>query len=115
MLKLRKEPSKFKSVLCCIVSILFCFGIWYYVTLGENESRILTSNKLPSPYETYKTIGHLLTDGSLSQNILISFKRVSLGFLVAVSIGVPLGIICGCFPIVNVFFFPQMMFCHLDY
>ena len=81
------------------------------LTAGENEERILTSNKLPSPAETFER--RSMTCGStdaLSRNTLVSLRRVALGFALAVVVGVPLGVLCGCFPMVECVLAPVVIF-----
>jgi NitT/TauT family transport system permease protein len=107
---LRREISPLTAILCGLACIATCLAIWYVLTAGENEQRILTSNKLPSPVETWNSLQQLWFDGALSRNTLVSLRRVAGGFALAVLIGVPLGVLCGCFPMLNAFFAPVMIF-----
>jgi NitT/TauT family transport system permease protein len=109
-LVLRREISPFKAVFCGLVCIAVCLLIWFALTVGDNEERIMTSNKLPSPAETWAALDDLWYNGALSRNTLVSLRRVAGGFALAVAIGVPLGVICGCFPMANAFFAPVMIF-----
>jgi NitT/TauT family transport system permease protein len=109
-LVLRREISPFTAVFCGLACIATCLLIWYLLTAGENEERIMTSNKLPSPAETWAALDDLWYNGALSRNLLVSLRRVAGGFALAVAIGVPLGVLCGCFPMANAFFAPVMIF-----
>ena len=48
-------------------------------------------------------------DRELTRNLLVSLKRVVLGFALAVAVGVPLGVVCGCFRRINAFFGPLVI------
>jgi NitT/TauT family transport system permease protein len=108
---LRKEIPLWQEVVFGLLSIALCFGIWWFVTRGEEEDRILPSSKgLPSPQETFSSFPSLWFDRELTRNTFASLKRVVLGFGLAALIGIPLGVLCGCFPRINAFFNPLSLF-----
>lgn len=95
------------SLLC----ILLCFGIWWWVTTGETkEDRIVSPVTLPSISETFATAPMLWNDRDLLQNAIVTLRRVTLGFLLAVVVGVPLGVLAGCFGPVHAFLSPLILF-----
>lgn len=95
--------------LCCIAAVL---GIWWFLTRGVPEERILRYTSLPSPAETFdhEQLRNLWFDNALTRNLLASLRRVVLGFMLAAAIGIPLGILCGCFPWVAAFLAPVNVF-----
>jgi NitT/TauT family transport system permease protein len=95
--------------LLCIASVL---GIWWFLTRGVPEERILSYRSLPSPAETFNRdqFHRLWFDYTLTRNLLASLQRVVLGFALAAAIGIPLGVLCGCFPWVNSFLGPINVF-----
>jgi NitT/TauT family transport system permease protein len=108
---LRREISRTTALVCGLACIASCLLLWYLLTAGPNEGRIIPYNKgLPSPAETWQALDELWFNHSLSRNVLVSLRRVALGFALAVAIGVPLGVLCGCFPMLNAFFAPVMLF-----
>ena len=108
---LRKEIPLWQEVLFGLLFIALCFGLWWFVTRGEEEERIVPSSKgLPSPQETFASFPSLWFDRELTRNTLASLKRVVLGFGLAALIGIPLGVLCGCFPRINAFFNPLSLF-----
>jgi ABC-type nitrate/sulfonate/bicarbonate transport system permease component len=109
-LVLRRKISPVTAVLCGLACLATCLLLWSFLTAGENEERIMTSNKLPSPAETWAALDDLWYNAALSRNTLVSLRRVAGGFALAVAIGVPLGVLCGCFPMANAFFAPVMIF-----
>jgi sulfonate transport system permease protein len=54
---------------------------------------------LPAPSDLVKVWIKIISDGTLIKNILVSLKRVLLGYLVGASFGIVLGIILGLFPL----------------
>ena len=69
------------------------------MTRGEPEERIIPPSKgLSSPAETFASFPSLWFDRALTRNLLTTLRRLSLGFGLAALVGVPLGVLCGCFP-----------------
>jgi ABC-type nitrate/sulfonate/bicarbonate transport system permease component len=110
-LRLRGEIHPLTAVLLSVCSILVCLGVWWYITSGETvEDRIVSSASLPSPGETFASFRSLWFDRALTRNVAVTLKRVSLGFALAAAVGVPLGVLSGCFPTVRAFFAPLVIF-----
>jgi NitT/TauT family transport system permease protein len=65
---------------------------------------------LPSPEETFSSFHSLWFDRGLTRNMLVTLKRVTLGFALAAAVGIPVGALCGCFTWVNAFFIPLSLF-----
>jgi NitT/TauT family transport system permease protein len=92
--------------------------LWWYITRGESESRLVGPLTLPSPAETFGKFsefwGHFDTPENARQtllvNTLVTLRRVILGFSLALLVGVPLGILAGCFPRFGAFLSPLVMF-----
>ena len=103
---LRREVPPWQAALSGLLCLALCSGIWWFLTWGEPEQRILSPGVFPSPAETFGDFGTLWFDNALTRNTLASLRRVALGFALAAVVGVPLGILCGCFPWVNSFFAP---------
>lgn len=109
--ELRGTIPVWQSILCGAASLLVVLVIWWFVTRGAiAEERILSRAQLPSPSETFRRVGVLFKDRNVDINTLVSLRRVGIGFLVAILVGVPLGILCGCFPRVDAFFAPLSLF-----
>jgi NitT/TauT family transport system permease protein len=107
---LRKEVPLWQAVLCAAACVAACAGVWWYVTNGEPEERIYGPYILPSPAETFAKFHALWTSAGLAQNTYVSLRRVVFGFALAVFVGVPVGVLCGCFTRVNAFFAPLTIF-----
>ena len=108
---LRRELPAWQAVLMGLACMLACFALWWFVTRGEPEERIIPPSKgLSSPAETFASFPSLWFDRALTRNLLTTLRRLALGFGLAALVGVPLGVLCGCFPRVQAFFLPLTLF-----
>ena len=107
---IRGEISTLETIVLGLLCIAVAFGVWWFVTSGEAEQRTYSPTVLSSPEETFKELPSLWTERALLLNTLASLRRVALGFGLAAAVGIPLGVLCGCFPRVNAFFLPLALF-----
>ena len=110
LLALRREVPRWQAVLLGLLCIAVCAAAWWLVTFGEPEERVLSPSILPSPAETFGSFPSLWFDRALTRNTYASLKRVALGFGLAALVGVPVGVVCGCFPWFNAFLAPLTIF-----
>jgi len=104
---LRSEIPAWQAAALGVVCLVVCLVIWWGLTRGETtESRILNPNILPSPLETFQGFRSLWFDRALTRNTWASLRRVVLGFGLAAAVGVPVGVLCGCFRRISAFFAP---------
>lgn len=108
---LRGSIPRWQVALFGVLCLVLCLALWWFVTRGEAEERILPPSKgLPSPAETFGSFRELWFDRELTRNLFVTLRRLVLGFGLATVIGVPLGVLCGCFPRLNAFFLPLSIF-----
>ena len=109
---LRRSIPQWQGILFGVLCVGILLGVWWILTLGPAENRILKYSSLPSPSETFDSqqLHELWFDSALTRNLVASLRRVVLGFLLAAGIGIPLGVLCGCFPWINSFFSPINVF-----
>ncbi|MCX7019598.1 MAG: ABC transporter permease subunit [bacterium] len=98
------------KVMLGILPILFLLGLWWLLTAGDTENRVISPLILPSPVEVVKQIPALWFQAELSRSLIASALRVIGGFLVAVVIVFPLGVLMGSFTKVRAIFDPLMIF-----
>lgn len=103
---LRREIPRWLAVALGVLCLALCLGAWWWLTRGTPEERPLSPSILPSPSATFGDFKSLWFDRELTRNTFASLRRVALGFGLAVLVGVPLGVLCGCFTWVNAFFAP---------
>ena len=110
-LRLRGDIHPIAAIFLSAASILAFLSLWWFVTHGATpEERIISQASLPSPGETFSSFKSLWFDRALTRNLAVTLKRVSLGFALAGIIGVPLGVLAGCFPGVRAFLAPMVIF-----
>lgn len=103
--KQRKEIAKY--YLLSFAGVFIFFAIWQLiVTVGIANSKLL-----PTPITVFETIitkfGQAEPDGNtMFVNILASLQVALSGFVLAIVIGVPLGLIMGWYRIAEAFFRP---------
>lgn len=110
LFRIRGEGVLWQTILFGSLCLGLCLGIWWFVTRGPGEERIISPTMLPSPAETFGTFKSLWFDMALTRNTGASLKRVVLGFALATLIGVPLGVLAGCFSWFNAFWSPLAIF-----
>jgi ABC-type nitrate/sulfonate/bicarbonate transport system permease component len=107
---LRAEVSAWQGVLMGILCLACCFGLWWGLTSGSEEHPpIIGPQTMPGPTSTFQAFPRLWFEGELTRNTLVSLERVVMGFALAVVVGVPLGVVCGCFRRINAFFGPLII------
>jgi ABC-type nitrate/sulfonate/bicarbonate transport system permease component len=107
---LRGDISAWQAFLLGAACLGLCGAIWWALTRGPiAEDRVLGPSVLPSPYETFADFHNLWFQRALTRNMLVSLKRVILGFGLAALVGIPVGVLCGCFRRVSAFFAPLMI------
>jgi len=98
---LRAAPSPVIGRLIGLLSVAALILVWYLITLGAAESRVVSPAILPTPLEVGRRLFSLITGGAdaegatLGLHVAASLKRVISGFFLAFVVGVPLGIIAG--------------------
>lgn len=91
--KIRKSISRKKYSIMTVTSFLLILIIWYIVSACGVVSEIF----LPKPVHVVNYYIKTFQDGSLWENTKISVYRITLGFLYAVILGIPVGIMTGTF------------------
>jgi ABC-type nitrate/sulfonate/bicarbonate transport system permease component len=110
---LRAESPWALRIVLGILCLAIVLGIWWYLTTGpSNEERILSPVVLPSPRETFdrEALESLWVNKALMRNTVASLQRVVLGYGLAAIIGVPIGVMCGCYGVWRSLFAPLIVF-----
>ena len=104
--RIRGGSSAGAAMVLGMIPLLAIVVIWWFLTRGEVEERIISPVTLPSPLEVVKAIPQLVTQGHLFEGIVASFRRVTIGFLIAVAIALPLGVAMGSLGNIKAMFTP---------
>lgn len=103
----KKKRDGVIYILMCFIGIFLFFAIWQMVVkLGIADAKLL-----PTPLQVFETIFQKTyerePDGNiLLANILASLQVALSGFLLAIVIGIPLGLVMGWYRIAEAFFRP---------
>lgn len=91
--RLRKKISKSRYGTITLATFVIIFSVWYAISISGYVKEMF----LPSPGKVIADIINGASNGSLWNNAEISIYRITMGFILAVVLGVPLGILAGCF------------------
>lgn len=106
-LKVRNNLTHIRSLIYSVGFGVVVLSAWLFVTADRSpDPRIVSKLILPSPVEVISSFPTLHTQQELTRSIVISFKRVLMGFSIAVIFAVGLGICMGAFSEVKAFFKP---------
>jgi len=85
--------------------------VWLAVTAGSiPEERLVSPTILPSPVEVVRSFPSLWFERALTRNLVTSFTRVLAGFLAALVVAFPLGVLMGSFSKIKAAFTPLTVF-----
>jgi NitT/TauT family transport system permease protein len=93
-----------------LASVVLILLVWWALTWGSPEERVLSPLTLPSPGEVLASFKSLWFDAALTRSTGWSLGRILFGFGLAALVGVPLGILAGCFRAVEAFLRPTTLF-----
>jgi len=111
ILALRVPPSRMTRRLAGAGGMAFVLLVWWLVTMGGSaEERLISPVILPSPLEVFRSFPALLKERALLESIAATLQRVLVGFGLAVTIGVPLGIVAGAWRVVQATGAPLALF-----
>lgn len=96
----------YKKTILPFVTLFFVLLLWELITRFSGWS----GNVFPSPTAVLISMAELIANGTLLKNTVASLFRVSVGFSLAVILGVPLGIILGRLEIAKLAFNPLIQF-----
>lgn len=94
-----------------LIPIAALFIVWTALTYGESvEERVLSPLILPSPIEVLLSFKSLWFQAELSRSVVASASRVVGGFIVALLVAFPLGVLMGSFTKIKALFNPIAVF-----
>jgi NitT/TauT family transport system permease protein len=95
-----------KTILTRLAPVLACFGL---LAAWQLASLALANDSFPTAWESLRAVPDILTDKESLINIAASLRRMAIGFALAVTISIPLGLIMGRSRAVAAFFNPLLM------
>ena len=109
-LGLRTALPRVPALAVQVGSIAVFLLLWTALTWGQPEERVLSPLTVPSPGEVVRQVRSLWFDAALTRSTVWSLERIFLGFGLAAAIGIPLGILSGCFRPIESFLRPPTVF-----
>ena len=107
---IRERPGALESFCASILSIALTFAIWYLLTAGKAEERIIDPITLPSVGETLHSFPRLWFERAVARSAAWSLGRVFGGFALAAAIAVPAGVLAASFFRLGAFLKPISIF-----
>lgn len=107
---LRRPLPQLSGLALQLLSVVLLLIVWGALTWGSPEERVLSPLTLPSPGEVVGEVKSLWFDAALTRSTGWSLRRILLGFGLAALIGIPVGILAGCFRGVEAFLKPATLF-----
>jgi ABC-type nitrate/sulfonate/bicarbonate transport system permease component len=99
-----RVPSR-AAVLLGILPVVLLAAVWWFCTRGPAEERTISPVILPSPVEVVKSVPDLFRR-DLVHHTLASLKRIAFGYLLALAVVFPLGVLMASFGSVRATFTP---------
>jgi NitT/TauT family transport system permease protein len=85
---------KLKASIRSILFFLFLVGIWWLIV----RLHVVDSMMLPGPKDVFDNLLDNLRSGNLLASVAVSLRRVAIGYLISLLVGVPLGILLARVP-----------------
>ena len=105
-LRVRAKISYSDAIGLTAFFVAFILLVWWFLTSGTTDKRIVQPLILPSPLEVLASFKPLHFEQGLMRSIISSWLRVTAGFVLAVIVAVPLGVYMATFAPVAAFFRP---------
>lgn len=93
-LELREQPSAKRSMVLGALGVLAFFAVWevgHYLT-AESARKFF-----PSVEQVGAALYKLFAEQNFLLDVAVSCRRILLSFLAAAAVGIPIGILMGCF------------------
>ncbi|WP_281164589.1 ABC transporter permease [Liquorilactobacillus sicerae] len=101
----QKEISRKNRIILGILAFVLILLFWSWITYGK----IVGTMFVPTPSSTFSALTNMLSTGFWS-DISITVYRVMTGFLIALIVALPLGILVGAYQPIAAFFEPVFSF-----
>ena len=88
------------------IFVLVVLGVWCGLTWGEPTRRVVQPLILPSPLEVLQSFPRLHLEQGLIRSAVASWLRVTIGFILAAIVAIPLGVYMATFAPIAAFFRP---------
>lgn len=101
----RLNKGRIRAILVGIASLVAFLIVWHLLTKYRVVFFVRFTN-VPSPIAVYESFTKAIHDPKFLMHIVLSCRRILLGFSLAALVGVPLGLVMGRFKLVHEVVFP---------
>jgi ABC-type nitrate/sulfonate/bicarbonate transport system permease component len=105
VLAIRNQVPSQAAVVLGLIPVALLGAIWWWSTAGPVEERAISPTILPSPAEVVRSFPDLV-GRDIFHHTLVSLKRIGLGYLLALLIVLPVGVLMGSFGTARAVFTP---------
>jgi sulfonate transport system permease protein len=102
---LAQHRAELRTVLLGAISLSLFVLSWYLLTAYRVSFHVRFTN-VPTPLEVFSSFARATHDGTLFHHIVLSCRRIAIGFVIATFIAVPLGLVMGRFRFARDVIFP---------
>jgi NitT/TauT family transport system permease protein len=102
---LRLNKDRIRALLIGVASLVVFLIVWHLLTRYRVVFFVRFTN-VPSPLAVYDSFTRAIHDPKFLMHVLLSCRRILLGFSLAAVVAVPLGLIMGRFKLVHEIVFP---------
>ena len=89
------QPRWWERFFWPLLALVFCLALWHFAVVWT------ASKVFPSPLDVEKGVIKLAQKNVLWLDIVDSLRRVAIGYIAAVVVAIPLGLILGWYPAIN--------------
>lgn len=94
-----------RTALIGTISLLLFLTAWHLLTTHRVVFFVRFTN-VPSPAAVYESLQRAMHDSKFFMHVILSCRRILLGFSLAAIVAVPLGLVMGRFKLIHEFVFP---------
>ncbi len=101
----RLNKERLRALTIGAISLLLFLIVWHMVTKYRVVFFVRFTN-VPSPVDVYASFARAIHDPKFLMHLLLSCRRILIGFSLAAVVGVPLGLVMGRFKLIHEIVFP---------
>jgi NitT/TauT family transport system permease protein len=101
----RLNKESLRAVAIGAISLFFFLVVWHLLTTYRVVFFVRFTN-VPAPLEVYASFTRAIHDPKFLLHIVLSCRRILIGFSLAAVVGVPLGLVMGRFKLIHEIVFP---------
>jgi NitT/TauT family transport system permease protein len=102
---LAQHRAEVRSYVIGAISLILFLLAWDLLTTYRVSFHVRFTN-VPTPAQVFQSLARATHDGTLFQHVVLSCRRIALGFVIAAIIAVPLGLVMGRFRFARDVIFP---------